>query len=341
MNVPLTTRSLILAHPLAQAVKLVDRPLASPGPDEALLRISCAGICGTDLHIIGWNSWAAKRYRTPLPLGHELCAEIVEIAPGLGFAPGDRVSAETHLGCASCAQCLQGRGHTCEVLKTFTSLGLGAFGDYATVPVALLRRAPTGIQDEQVASMEPAGIGLRAARRALRYGNNVTVSGCGPIGLLTILALRHLGATRVLAIEPSEIRRSLALACGAHDAIAPNTKTDTSTARQTDAVIETSGAPAALASALAMPCAGGGVVTVGLPAADVPVDVAGQIVLREIRLEGVYGRLLDEGWTDLQEALTKGLDLAPAITHSYSLENYREALDTAARSASGKVILRM
>ena len=131
MNVPLTTRSLILAHPLAQAVKLVDRPLASPGPDEALLRISCAGICGTDLHVIGWNSWAAKRYRTPLPLGHELCAEIVEIAPGLGFAPGYRVSAETHLGCGSCAQCLRGRGHTCETLKTFTSLGLGAFGDYA------------------------------------------------------------------------------------------------------------------------------------------------------------------------------------------------------------------
>ena len=335
------TRGLVLARPEPQAVELTDRTLPPPGARDALLRITCAGICGTDLHIIGWNRWAASRYRTPLPLGHELCGEVLQVPPGLGFAPGDRVSAETHLACGVCPQCRCGRGHTCQTLQTFTGLGLGAFATKAVVPVALLRHAPPQVPDEQVAAMEPAGIGLRAARRALSHGDAMIVSGCGPIGLLAILALRHHGASRIVAVEPSEARRTFALACGAHDAFATAAEAAAPSGALPDAVIETSGVPAALSAALAMPRAGGSVVTVGLPSADVPLDIARHIVLREIRLEGLYGRLLDEGWADLRDAFGNGFDLAPAITHSFPLEAFKDAMGTAQQASSGKVILRM
>lgn len=338
MNSGYHTRGLVLTQPAPNAVELIDRTLPLPGPTEALIRIRCAGICGTDLHIIAWNQWAAGRYRTPLPLGHELCGEVLHATPGCGFAVGDRVSAETHLPCGVCTQCQLGRGHTCENLKTFTSLGLGAFSNHAVIPILLLRRVPDFISDEEAAALEPAGIGFRAAQQALRYGDRVVVSGCGPVGLFAILALRHLGASRIEAIEPSVVRRELAMACGATNALSPD---DISTLASTDAVIETSGSPIALRAALTMPRSGGGVVMVGLPSKEPTLDVARHIVLREVVLEGLYGRQLETGWTDLFAAMNDGLDLTTAITSSFPLDDFETALAGAKNASSGKVLLKM
>ena len=338
------TRVAVMAEPRAGAVDLVMRDLPALGAGEALVKIRHAGICGTDLHIIGWNAWAAQRYRPPFALGHEFCGEVVDIAPGTAFRIGDRVTAETHLACGSCPQCRSGRGHTCDNLKTFSSLDRGAFADYSVVPAALLRKVPEAIPDPVAAIMEPAGIALRCAREAGCEGAAVMVSGCGPIGLMAVAAARAFGARLLLAVDPVSERRAFALRMGADRALDPGAEDVAGIARSLggmDGVIETSGAPPALSTALRAAMRGGTVLVSGLPEAEVPVDVAGQIVLREVALKGAYGRLLDRTWLDLERALAGPLDIAPVITDRFPLDEVAAAIRCAQGATAGKVLLSM
>lgn len=337
------TRVVIMAEPRPDAIDLVMRDLPTLRPGEALVKVRHAGICGTDLHIIGWNAWAAGAYKPPFALGHEFCGEIVDIKQGEPMKIGDRVTAETHLACGHCDQCRAGRGHTCDNLKTFSRLDRGAFTDYLAVPVKLLRRVPDCVSDRIGAIMEPLGISIRCAREAGSEGKHVLVSGCGPIGLMAIAAARHLGAASLMAADPAPQRRALALKAGADSAIDPLSedlvaRVQEVTGTGVDVVIETSGAPSAIQTALRATTRGGTMILVGLPAADVPVDLAGQIVLREVVLRGSYGRLLDRTWLDMERALKFGLDVDGIITHSFPLDNFREAISTARAAAAGKVL---
>lgn len=337
------TRIVIMAEPRPDAIDLVMRDLPALQPGEALVKVRHAGICGTDLHIIGWNAWAARAYKPPFALGHEFCGEIVDIKQGEPLKVGDRVTAETHLACGHCAQCRARRGHTCDNLKTFSRLDRGAFTDYLTLPVKLLRRVPDGVSDRIGAIMEPLGISVRCAREAGSEGKHVLVSGCGPIGLMAIAAAKHLGAASLLAADPAPQRCALALKAGADVAIDPLNedlvaRVQDAIGTGVDVVIETSGAAIAIQTALKATTRGGTMVLVGLPAADVPIDLAGQVVLREVALRGAYGRLLDQTWLDMERALKFGLDIDDIITHSFPLEGFREAISTARSAAAGKVL---
>lgn len=347
MNRDGETRVVVMAEPRPGGVDLITRQLPALRAGEAVVKIRFAGICGTDLHIIGWNEWAARSYKPPFALGHEFCGEIVDIKDGAPFRVGDRVTAETHLACGHCAQCRAGRDHTCENLTTFSRLDRGAFADYSVVPVKLLRKVPPGVSDEIGAIMEPLGIAVRCALEVGSEGRHVLVSGCGPIGLMAIAAAQHFGAARIIASDPVAERRQLARAMGADLAANPakdhlaKVCADATAGAGVDVTIETSGSAPAIAAGLCAIARGGAMVIAGLPAREVPIDITGQVVLREVSLHGVYGRLIDRTWLDAERALETGLDVSGVITHTCALDDYKEAIAVAQGASAGKVLFRL
>lgn len=341
------TRVVVMARPETMALDLIMRDIPRLKQGEALVRIRNAGICGTDLHIICWNAWAAKSYSPPFALGHELCGEIVDLKDTGPFKVGDRVTAETHLACDTCYQCKMGRGHTCDNLRTFSRLDQGAFADYSVVPVKLLRLVPDGLDDRTASVMEPIGIAMRAVKEAACSGEAILVSGCGPIGLFAVAAAKYYGARDIVACDPVSDRRDIAIRMGANVALDPIDQdvvqhSNSRTAGNGVACsVETSGVTSALAGAFRATRKGGRVITAGLPAEDTPIDLAGQIVLREISLHGIYGRKLDETWLDVETAVNSGLNMSEVITHDFELEDYISAIQTAQSGKSGKVVFKL
>lgn len=340
-----TTRSLVLARPESYAFDLVSRDVPAPDSGQALVRIRRAGICGTDLHIAGWNEWAARSYSPPVALGHEFCGEIVEVPENpRGLALGDRVTAETHWPCGTCRQCRVGNGHICDNLRTFSRLGQGGFSDYAIVPIDLLRKVPEGIPDEIGCMMEPLGIALRSVSEPGVAGDDLLVVGCGPIGLLAVAAARARGAATIIASDLSEDRRDLATTMGATHVLDPRQTPVADFVRTTcdggaALSVDTSGTEAGIADALAATVSGGTCVTSGLPPQKVAIDLTRHVVLREVTLKGVYGRRIDRTWQEMERLLRQpGFDLRPLITHRFRLDDYRMAFDAAREARSGKVL---
>ncbi len=333
----------------AGGIELVRRTRREPGTGEALVRIRQAAICGTDLHIIGWNAWAAKSYQLPLTLGHEFSGDVVALGSDVaGFAIGDRVTAETHLACGACAQCRIGRGHTCLNLRVFSRLNEGAFSEYAVVPVALLRKVPAGLDHRHACLMEPLGIALRAVQASAVGTGSLLVSGCGPIGLLAVASAHALGVQKIVATDLSESRRRMAQALGAQWVCDPRTQDPRDSMGPhwpeggVDAAVEASGADAALQSALALVRPGGTVVLAGMPSAPVALDLARHVILREVVLKGVYGRELQDTWAALAALLPRlhgALDIL--ITHEFSLAEFEQAFATAMSGDAGKVQFRL
>jgi threonine 3-dehydrogenase len=330
---------LVLARPEADAVALVRRDLPPMGPDEARLRILSAGICGTDLHIINWNAWAAAAYRPPFALGHELCAEVVETGAHVTHVrAGDRVVAETHLWCGHCAQCRANRRHTCRNLRVFSRLDRGAFADFAVVPAQALRRVPETVPTRHATLFEPLGIAVRAVAMAEVAGKIVLVTGCGPIGLLAVAVARRYGAHRIIVSDVTAARLALALELGADQAVDVS-RQDLRALGEVDVAIDASGHAGAIADALACVTTGGQLILTGLPDGVVPLDLAAHVLLREVAIRGLYGRLIDETWLAAEQLMTAhGFNLAPLITHTFALAHFAEAFATAKSGRSGKVI---
>jgi threonine 3-dehydrogenase len=345
MTVPSQSRVLVLARPEAGAMDLVRRPLRALAADEVLVRVRRAGICGTDLHISGWNAWAARIYSPPIAMGHELCGEVIATgADRSDFTPGERVVAETHLPCGHCRQCRLGNGHLCDNLKTFSRLDQGSFADFTIVPAALLRRVPAHLSDEIACLMEPLGIAMRCVSEAPVAGADVLVVGCGPIGLLVIAAARALGAQTIIASDHAVERRELAQRLGAALLVDPREQNvaeivRTATGGGAQISVDTSGVDAGIADALASTLTGGTCMLAGMPAEKSSLDLTRHVILREVTLRGVYGRRIDRTWQEMERLLAKpGFDLSPLITHSYALGDYAAAFATAQSRRAGKVI---
>jgi threonine 3-dehydrogenase len=343
-----TSRVLILARPEPGALDLVRRELRALQPDEVVVQVHRAGICGTDLHIVGWNDWAARSYAPPVALGHEFCGTIVETgAAGLGFRRGDRVVAETHLPCLHCRQCRIGNAHLCDNLRTFSRLDSGGFADFTVLPASLLRRVPAHVSDETACLMEPLGIALRSVAEAPIAGADLLVVGCGPIGLLAIAAARALGAARIIASDPSVERRALAERVGATLLIDPVQQKVADIVREATSggaqvSVDTSGTAAGIDDALASTLTGGTMVVAGLPEGRVALDLTRHVVLREIAVRGVYGRRIDRTWVEMERLLSRpGFDLGPLVTHRFELADYAGAFAAARSRQAGKVMFRI
>ncbi len=319
-------------------------PVAGEG--QALLRIHVAAICGTDLHIEAWNSWAAASYTPPVPLGHEFCAEVLETGPGVtGLKPGDRVSAETHLGCGVCRQCRAGRQHTCEQLKLFSKMGLGCFAEYTAVPAAMLRPVPAGVPHEYGAVMEPLGVAVRAVSDADVPGKTVMVMGCGPVGLMGVAAARALGAAMVFAADLSPERLRLARLAGASHAVNPKDEDletfvkEATVGQGGEAVIDSSGSLSGIRLCFSVMGIGARMVMVGVPSEPVPVDVFKDLIASERTIIGSYGRRIDRTWLLVERLLTeKSIDLEPLLGGRYPLESHEAAFAEAHARTGGKVL---
>ncbi|HXG40515.1 MAG TPA: L-threonine 3-dehydrogenase [Candidatus Limnocylindrales bacterium] len=326
-------------------LELVDVPEPSIGINDVLIRVHKTGICGTDLHIESWDPWAARTIRPPLIVGHEFVGEIVAVGSNVSdFRPGDLVSGEGHVVCGRCRHCLAGRRHLC---AHTIGLGVGrdgAFAEYVALPMTNVWHHWPGIDEEVAAIFDPFGNAVHTALAFPVLGEDVLVSGAGPIGLMATAVVRHAGARFVVVSEPNAFRRSLAERLGATVAVDPfardlrDVQAELGMVEGFDVALEMSGSPAALRTAIANMAHGGGIAILGIPSEEISLDVT-EIVFKMLTLRGIYGREMYETWYKMTVMLQSGLDIRPAITHRFGFREYAAAFAAARSGDSGKVIM--
>jgi threonine 3-dehydrogenase len=316
-----------------------------PGINDVLVRVRKTGICGTDLHIDSWDPWAARTIETPLIVGHEFVGEIVEVGSNvMDFHPGDVVSGEGHVTCGRCRHCLAGRRHLC---ANTVGLGVGrdgAFAQYVVLPMTNIWHHWPGIDPEVAAIFDPFGNAVHTALAFPVLGEDVLITGAGPIGLMAAAVVRHAGARYVVVSEPNPVRREIALRMGATVAVDPRERDLADVQRELgmvegfDVALEMSGAAAAIRSAMDNMAHGGSIAILGIPTADITLDV-NEIVFKLLTIRGIYGREMYETWYKMTVMLQSGLDIAPAITHRFGFRDHAAAFEAARSGDAGKVIL--
>jgi threonine 3-dehydrogenase len=329
----------------ASGLELVDVPVPSVGINDVLVRVHKTGICGTDLHIDNWDAWAQGAIIPPLTIGHEFVGEIVDVGTNVtDFAPGDLVSGEGHVVCGRCRHCLAGRRHLCA-----KSIGLGvgrdgAFAEYVVLPMTNIWHHWTGVDPEVAAIFDPFGNAVHTALAFPILGEDVLISGAGPIGLMATAVARHAGARHIVVSEPNAFRRELAIRMGATMAVdtreraLPDVFGDLDMVEGFDVAMEMSGNPRALRDAIGSMAHGGGVAILGLPTEEIALDI-NMVVMKMLTLRGIYGREMYETWYKMTVMLQSGLDITPAITHRFSFREHEAAFAAARTGESGKVIM--
>jgi threonine 3-dehydrogenase len=319
------------------------------GPDQVKIRVLRAGLCGTDLHLESWDDWAADTVRAPLIIGHEFYGEVTAIgAEVTGIEIGDRASGEGHIVCGRCRNCRAGRRHVC-----INTVGLGvntngAFADYVVLPAANVWRQPATIDPELGAIFDPLGNATHTALQWPVVGEDVLVTGAGPIGVLAAAIVRHAGAKHVVVTDISDYRLGLAKAAGA-DLCVNVARTRIAEAQHElgmregfDIGLEMSGAPSAVVEMLANLNHGAKVAMLGLPKDPYPIDW-GRVITHMITIKGIYGREMFETWYLMSSMLATSTAFADAvrsvITHRFAAEQWADAFATARSGECGKVIL--
>jgi threonine 3-dehydrogenase len=323
-----------------------DVPRPECGPADVLIRVTNAGVCGTDLHIAEWDAWARSRVKPPLVLGHEFAGEIVEVGSAVRgeFTTGQLVTAEGHIICGHCLQCRTGNGHICQKTRIIGVDRAGAFAEYIAMPATNVMRLD-GIPPEIGAIMDPMGNAFHTVLTAEIPGSVVLVLGCGPIGCFAVGIARAAGARAVIAVDVNPVRLDLAGRMGATRTITPSADVEAavmelSEGNGADVVCEMSGAAPALHSAFHLVRYGGRVQLLGIPAGDIPVNFASEIIFKGITVYGVIGRKMYETWNQMQRFLRSGIfDPRPVITHRFPLERIDDALAAIKSGDAGKVIL--
>jgi len=315
------------------------------GINDVLIRVRKTGICGTDLHIESWDPWAARTINPPLVIGHEFVGEVVETGSNVyDFTPGDVVSGEGHVTCGLCRHCMAGRRHLC---AHTVGLGVGrdgAFAEYVVLPMTNVWSHWPGVDEEVAAIFDPFGNAVHTALAFNVLGEDVLVSGAGPIGLMATAVARHAGARFVVVSEPNPVRRALAERMGATVTVDPreralaDVQAELGMVEGFDVVLEMSGNPAALRSAISAMAHGGGIAILGIPTEEIAIDI-NEIVFKMLTVKGIYGREMYETWYKMTVMLQSGLDITPAITHRFPFREHEAAFATARSGDSGKVIL--
>jgi len=326
-------------------LELREVPEPQVGINDVLVRVHKTGICGTDLHIASWDPWAAKTIVPPLVVGHEFVGDIVEVGSNVSdYAAGDLVSGEGHVVCGRCRHCLAGRRHLCA--RTI-GLGVGrdgAFAQYVALPMTNIWHHWAGIDEEVAAIFDPFGNAIHTALAFPVLGEDVLVSGAGPIGLMAAAVTRHAGARFVVVSEPNAVRRAIAEQMGATLAVDPRERdlrdvaTGLGMVEGFDVALEMSGNAAALRAAIGAMAHGGAIAILGIPTEEISIDV-NEIVFKMLTVRGIYGREMYETWYKMTVMLQSGLDIRPAITHRFSFRDHEAAFAAARSGDAGKVIM--
>ncbi len=326
-------------------LELQDVPEPQIGINDVLVRVSKTGICGTDLHIHNWDEWAQKTIQPPLIVGHEFVGEVVEVGSNVNdFVPGDRVSGEGHLVCGRCRNCMAGRRHLCAATESVGVTRPGAFAEYIALPMTNLWHHADEIPEDVAAIFDPFGNAVHAALSFPVLGEDVLITGAGPIGQMAAAVVRHAGARHVVITDVNPHRLRQARSFGVTRAVdvrqqrIAEVQTELGMSEGFDVALEMSGEAAALREILANMAHGGRIALLGIPTEDISIDWT-QIVFNMLTLHGIFGREMYETWYAMTVMLQSGLDVSQVITHRYPFTDYRDAFATASDGQAGKVLL--
>jgi len=337
-------RALVKAK-ASEGLWLEEVPEPEIGVNDVLIRVHKTGICGTDLHIYGWDAWAQKTIPVPMVVGHEFVGEISAVGSNVSdFEPGDLVSGEGHVVCGRCRNCLAGRRHLCA-----HSIGLGvqrpgAFAEYVALPVTNIWHHWPGVDEDVASIFDPFGNAVHTALSFAVLGEDVLVTGAGPIGCMATAVVRHAGARHVVVTDLNPYRLELARTMGATLAVDPRERGLDEVQRELgmtegfDVGLEMSGNADALRSMIANMAHGGRIAALGIPAGEIALDL-NPIIFNMLTLKGIYGREMYETWYQMTVMLQSGLDIGPVITHRFSHRDFEAAFAVARSGESGKVIL--
>ncbi|MBM7614427.1 L-threonine 3-dehydrogenase [Alkaliphilus hydrothermalis] len=317
------------------------------GPKDVLVKVMATSICGTDAHIYSWDAWSQNRIKPPYVMGHEFAGEVVEIGADVkSIQVGDIVSAETHIVCNTCELCTTGKAHIC---KDTAILGVdtnGTYAEYVAIPETNAWKNPKGIDPAYLAVQEPLGNAVHTIMSGDIIGKTVAVVGCGPIGIMAVAVAKAVSASKVIAIEVNEYRLELAKQLGADVVINPMKEDPIARILEeteglgVDVVAEMSGNAIAIKQALKYIKLGGRMAMLGIPTAEVPLDIANDIVFKGITIHGIAGRKMYETWYQVKGLIESGnLNLDAIITHRLPMEEFEKGFDLMASGDCGKVVL--
>lgn len=324
---------------------MADVPEPTIGPNDLLIRIKKTAICGTDIHIYNWDDWSQRTIPVPLVIGHEFVGVVEEVGShAQGFAVGDRVTGEGHITCGYCRNCRAGRRHLCPNTVGIGVNRQGAFAEYLVLPAFNAFKLPDDIPDEHAAFFDPFGNAVHTALSFDLVGEDVLITGAGPIGCMAAAVCRHVGARNVVVTDINPHRLALAEKMGATRAI-DVTKTSPREVMPSlkmtegfDVGLEMSGSPQALRQLLASMIHGGRVALLGIPPNGTAIDWD-QVIFKGLVLKGIYGREMFETWYKMKTLVQSGLDLSPILTHRLPIDDFAEGFEVMASGKSGKVVL--
>ena len=320
-------------------------PVPDVGHNDILIRVRKASICGTDIHIHNWDDWSQKNVSVPTTIGHEFTGEIVEIGSEVkGLKPGDRVTGEGHVTCGFCRNCRAGRRHLC---RNTVGIGVqrnGGFAEYVSIPAMNAFVLPEAITDDIASILDPFGNATHTALSFDLVGEDILITGAGPIGVMAVAICRHVGARHVVITDINDYRLGLADKMGATRTVnvtrtrVEDVMKELGMREGFDVGLEMSGSPEALETMLQTMHHGGAVSLLGIPPGRSTVDW-NQVIFKGLMLKGIYGREMFETWYKMASMLQSGLDVTPVITHHFGANDYQAGFDVMRSGQSGKVIL--
>lgn len=322
-----------------------DVPKPECGPNDVLIKVRKTGICGTDIHIYNWDEWSQRTIKTPMHIGHEFMGEVAAIGSEVtGFKVGQRVSGEGHITCGNCRNCRAGKRHLC---RNTIGLGVnrpGCFAEFVALPAFNVFPVPDAISDEIASFFDPLGNAVHTALSFDLVGEDVLITGAGPIGVMAAAICRHVGARHVVLTDVNEYRLSLGKKLGATRTVnvaqedLKKVMGELGMTEGFDVALEMSGNAAAFKQLLSTMNHGGRVAILGIPPSEVSIDW-NMVIFKGLMLKGVYGREMFETWYKMRSMLQSGLDISAAVTHRYSANDFKEAFEVMRTGQSGKVVL--
>lgn len=337
-------KSLVKAKP-EPGIWMQDVPVPEYGVNDVLIKIHKTAICGTDIHIYNWDDWAQATIPVPMTVGHEFYGEIVELGSEVkGLKKGQRVSGEGHLTCGFCRNCRAGKRHLC---RNTVGVGVnrpGCFAEFLSIPATNVLPLPDNITADQASILDPFGNATHCALAFDVVGEDVLITGAGPIGIMAVAIMRHIGARHIVITDVNDTRLELARKMGASRAVnvkyqpIKDVMDELGMLEGFDVGLEMSGNPMAFNDMVKAMNHGGSIALLGIPPQETLIDW-NQVIFKGLVIKGIYGREMFETWYKMIAMLQSGLDLSPVITHHYKVDDYQTAFQIMASGQSGKVIL--
>ena len=337
-------KALSKLHP-EKGIWMTEADVPEVGHNDLLIKIRKTAICGTDMHIYNWDEWSQNTIPVPMIVGHEYVGTVVDMGQEVrGFSVGDRVSGEGHITCGHCRNCRAGRRHLCRNTSGVGVNRQGAFAEYLVIPAFNAFKIPDNISDELASIFDPFGNAVHTALSFDLVGEDVLITGAGPIGIMAAAVAKHAGARHVVITDVNEYRLKLAKQMGATRAVNVSQQSldevmsELGMTEGFDVGLEMSGVPSALHDMLAKLNNGGKLAMLGIPPADVSIDW-NQVIFKGLTIKGIYGREMFETWYKMASLIQGGLDLSPIITHELPIDDFQQGFDIMGSGQSGKVIL--